>query len=107
MKLLFKRANRKNSSGAASMGYCFLVQLLKRIEVGERTIENLQQEVTLLQRSDALERARQQHDDVIARMNEQHESHLLEVTTMLDQVRRVADEKVITPSSFFEIPSLF
>ena len=70
------------------------LQLVKRVEVGERTIENLQQEITLMQRSDALERARQQHDDVIGALNEQHEGQLLEVTTMLDQVRRVADEKV-------------
>lgn len=72
--------------------------MVKKIEVGERTIENLQQEVTLLQRSDALERTRQQHDNILANLNEKHERHLLEVTTMLDEVRRVADEKVIAKS---------
>jgi len=59
-----------------------------------------------MQRSDALERVRQQHDDVIAAMTEQHESELLEVSTMLDEVRRVADEKVGFLDDAFQYQSL-
>jgi len=70
-------------------------QLVKKLEVSDRTVENLQQEVAMLQRSDTLERARQQHDAVLASSNERHEQRLLEVSTMLDEVRRVADSKVL------------
>ncbi|CAK8682000.1 unnamed protein product [Clavelina lepadiformis] len=69
------------------------VELVKKLEVSERTVENLQQEMAVLQRSDALERARQQHEAVLATSNERHEQEILEVTSMLDEVRRVADEK--------------
>ena len=57
----------------------------------------MQQEMAVLQRSDALERARQQHEAVLATSNERHEQEILEVTSMLDEVRRVADEKVRNP----------
>nr|CAB3229918.1 centrosomal protein of 152 kDa-like [Phallusia mammillata] len=69
------------------------MEQVRNMEVNERTIENLQQEVAMLQRSDSLDRARQQHEAVLATSNERHEQQMLEVTTMLDEMRRVADIK--------------
>ncbi|XP_078482976.1 uncharacterized protein LOC100180703 [Ciona intestinalis] len=68
-------------------------EMVKKLEVSDRTIENLQQEVTMLQRSDALDRARQQHEAVLSAANERHEQQMLEVTSMLDETRQLADLK--------------
>lgn len=70
---------------------------MKKLEVGERTVENLRQEMGLFQRSDAIERARQQHDAILSASQEKHERDMLEVTSLLDQARQLSENKV--PSS--------
>ena len=52
----------------------------------------------LLQRSDAIERARQQHDAMLSATQEKHDRNMLEVTSMLDDARQLAESKVIISS---------
>ena len=74
---------------------------MKKLEVGERTIENLRQEMGLFQRSDAIERARQQHDAILSATQEKHERDMLAVTSLLDQARQLSENKVLSCRKLF------
>ena len=78
--------------------------------MSERTVESLHEQLTMLNSSDAIERAREQHDVVLSATNQRHEAQVLELTTQLDGCRQNLAETVSRFSVaciFFEIYEFF
>nr|XP_039265980.1 centrosomal protein of 152 kDa-like [Styela clava]XP_039265982.1 centrosomal protein of 152 kDa-like [Styela clava] len=68
-------------------------ELLTKIQVSERTIESLHEQLTQMSHSEAIERARDQHDAVLNAQTQRHEMQVLELTTQLDECRQEMNEK--------------
>ncbi|XP_067161821.1 centrosomal protein of 152 kDa [Apteryx mantelli] len=59
-------------------------QLLKQSKVAEVAIESMQKQLLELQRSDALQRAREQHEAVISALKQKYEKQVLSLEQKLD-----------------------
>lgn len=61
---------------------------MNKLQISERTVESLHEQLSQMNHSDAIERARDQHDAVLSAANDRHELHVLELTTQLDDLRQ-------------------
>lgn len=69
---------------------------MSKIQVSERTIESLHEQLTQLSNMDTMERAREQHNAVLSATNQRHEMQVLELTTKFDECRQQLEDKVGT-----------
>uniref|UniRef100_A0A8B9P568 Centrosomal protein 152 n=1 Tax=Apteryx owenii TaxID=8824 RepID=A0A8B9P568_APTOW len=68
-------------------------QLLKQSKVAEVAIESMQKQLLELQRSDALQRAREQHEAVISALKQKYEKQVLSLEQKLDTTNSALREQ--------------
>ena len=78
------------------------MQLMKKLQSAETTIENLSHQVAGLQGTDSLTQARHQHEAVISSMQQRMDEQLLDLKQKLD----LANEALTLKVSQFYHPSL-
>ncbi|XP_040425700.1 centrosomal protein of 152 kDa isoform X4 [Cygnus olor] len=68
-------------------------QILKQSKVAEVAMESMQKQLLELQRSDALQRAREQHDAIISALKQKHEKQVLSLEQNLDVTKSALREQ--------------
>ncbi|XP_009992852.1 PREDICTED: centrosomal protein of 152 kDa [Chaetura pelagica] len=68
-------------------------QLLKQSKVAEVAMESMQKQLLELQRSDALQRAREQHESIISALKQKHEKQVLALEQKLDTTKSALQEE--------------
>ncbi|NXK52990.1 CE152 protein, partial [Chauna torquata] len=68
-------------------------QILKQSKVAEVAMESMQKQLLELQRSDALQRAREQHDAIISALKQKHEKQVLSLEQKLDTTKSALQEQ--------------
>ncbi|XP_047908335.2 centrosomal protein of 152 kDa isoform X3 [Anser cygnoides] len=68
-------------------------QILKQSKVAEVAMESMQKQLLELQRSDALQRAREQHDAIISALKQKHEKQVLSLEQNLDATKSALQEQ--------------
>ncbi|NXE48856.1 CE152 protein, partial [Casuarius casuarius] len=68
-------------------------QLLKQSKVAEVAIESMQKQLLELQRSDALQRAREQHEAIISALKQKYEKQVLSLEQKLDTTNSALREQ--------------
>lgn len=67
---------------------------MKQSKVAEVAMESMQKQLLELQRSDALQRAREQHDAIISALKQKHEKQVLSLEQNLDATKSALREQV-------------
>ena len=75
------------------------MQLVKKLQSAETTIENLSHQVAGLQGTDSLTQARHQHEAVISSMQQRVDGQLLDLKQKLDMANEAITQKVQLPST--------
>lgn len=70
-------------------------QMVNKLEVSERSIESLHEQIAQMNCNDAMERASSHHDKMMTTMSERFDQQLQEVNEKLDQCRIQLMEKVV------------
>ncbi|XP_068814660.1 centrosomal protein of 152 kDa isoform X8 [Struthio camelus] len=68
-------------------------QLLKQSKVAEVAMESMQKQLLELQRSDALQRAREQHEAIISALKQKYEKQVLSLEQKLDNTNSALQEQ--------------
>uniref|UniRef100_A0A8C4V5P5 Centrosomal protein 152 n=1 Tax=Falco tinnunculus TaxID=100819 RepID=A0A8C4V5P5_FALTI len=68
-------------------------QILKQSKVAEVAMESMQKQLLELQRSDALQRAREQHEAIISALKQKYEKQVLSLEQKLDTTRSALREQ--------------
>ncbi|XP_031411166.1 centrosomal protein of 152 kDa [Meleagris gallopavo] len=68
-------------------------QILKQSRVAEVAMESMQKQLLELQRSDTLQRAREQHDAVVTALKQKHEKQVLSLEQKLDTTKSALQEQ--------------
>ncbi|XP_051484532.1 centrosomal protein of 152 kDa isoform X4 [Apus apus] len=68
-------------------------QMLKQSKVAEVAMESMQKQLLELQRSDALQRAREQHESIISALKQKHEKQVLLLEQKLDATKSALQEE--------------
>ncbi|XP_021262936.1 centrosomal protein of 152 kDa isoform X3 [Numida meleagris] len=68
-------------------------QILKQSRVAEVAMESMQKQLLELQRSDTLQRAREQHDAIITALKQKHEKQVLSLEQKLDTTKSALQEQ--------------
>ncbi|XP_065497955.1 centrosomal protein of 152 kDa [Caloenas nicobarica] len=68
-------------------------QILKQSKVAEVAMESMQKQLLELQRSDALQRAREQHEAVISALKQKYEKQILSLEQKLDTTKSALQEQ--------------
>ncbi|XP_035170475.1 centrosomal protein of 152 kDa isoform X2 [Oxyura jamaicensis] len=68
-------------------------QILKQSKVAEVAMESMQKQLLELQRSDALQRARERHDAIISALKQKHEKQVLSLEQNLDATKSALREQ--------------
>ncbi|NWX58398.1 CE152 protein, partial [Promerops cafer] len=68
-------------------------QILKQSKVAEVAMESMQKQLLELQRSDALQRAREQHEAIISALKQKYEQQVLSLEQKLDTTQSALREK--------------
>lgn len=78
------------------------LQILKQSKVAEVAMESMQKQLLELQRSDALQRAREQHEAIISSLKQKYEKQVLSLEQKLDTTKSALREQV---RNYFRMPS--
>lgn len=70
------------------------MQIMKQLQTTETTVETLSMELTEMQRSQPLARARERQDTVLAEMQRKHEEEMVDLQGRLQRVISELEEKV-------------
>uniref|UniRef100_A0A8C8AW87 Centrosomal protein 152 n=1 Tax=Otus sunia TaxID=257818 RepID=A0A8C8AW87_9STRI len=68
-------------------------QILKQSKVAEVAMESMQKQLIELQRSDALQRAREQHETIISALKQKYENQILSLEEKLDTTKSAVREQ--------------
>uniref|UniRef100_A0A8C2U9L1 Centrosomal protein of 152 kDa n=1 Tax=Coturnix japonica TaxID=93934 RepID=A0A8C2U9L1_COTJA len=68
-------------------------QILKQSRVAEVAMESMQKQLLELQRSDTLQRAREQHDAIVTALKQKHEKQVLSLEQKLDTTKSALQEQ--------------
>uniref|UniRef100_A0A663LSV8 Centrosomal protein 152 n=1 Tax=Athene cunicularia TaxID=194338 RepID=A0A663LSV8_ATHCN len=68
-------------------------QILKQSKVAEAAMESMQKQLIELQRSDALQRAREQHEAIISALKQKYEKQILSLEEKLDTTKSALREQ--------------
>uniref|UniRef100_A0A8C8SX28 Centrosomal protein 152 n=1 Tax=Pelusios castaneus TaxID=367368 RepID=A0A8C8SX28_9SAUR len=68
-------------------------QLLKQSKVAELAMESMQQQLLELRRSDSLQRAREQHETIVASLRQKYEEQVLSLEQKLDATNSALQEQ--------------
>ncbi|XP_027544357.1 centrosomal protein of 152 kDa isoform X2 [Neopelma chrysocephalum] len=68
-------------------------QMLKQSKVAEVAMESLQKQLLELQRSDALQRAREQHETIVSALKQKYEKQMLSLEQKLDTTKSALREQ--------------
>ncbi|PKU48121.1 hypothetical protein llap_1592 [Limosa lapponica baueri] len=68
-------------------------QILKQSKVAEVAMESMQKQLLELQRSDALQRAREQHETIISALKQKYEKQVLSLEQKLDTTKSALQEQ--------------
>jgi len=70
------------------------LQILKQSRVAEVAMESMQKQLLELQRSDTLQRARDQHDAIVTALKQKHEKQVVSLEQKLDATKSALQEQV-------------
>jgi len=70
------------------------LQILKQSRVAEVAMESMQKQLLELQRSDTLQRAREQHDAIVTALKQKHEKQVVSLEQKLDATKSALQEQV-------------
>ena len=73
-----------------------ILKLLKKLQSAESTIESLNAQLVDYESSDALQRARDQHETIVAGLQRKHQDELLNVKQQLDKANHEKHNMVTT-----------